>query len=559
MDLTGITPSNFIEEEVIQDIQNGRVDRVWTRCPPEPTGYWHIGHCKAWLIDFETAVKFGGKTVLRMDDTNPTKEDGNFADSYLEDLKWLGYVPDRLVYSSEEYFDKIYDIAEKLIEKGLAYVCELSAEEVSKTRGTLTEAGINSPYRDRLAAESLRLFREMKAGKHKDGSLTLRAKIDMGHPNFYLRDPVMYRIMHVHHYRTGDKWCIYPSYDFAHPMEDALEGTTFSLCDNTFEVNRPLYNWYVEQAGFNRFNGPRQIEFGKLNIEGVLLGKRYIKQLVQSGMLLGWDDPRLLTIIGMKRRGYSASAVKDFIVRCSIAKTEGLVEFAALEACVREELNQKAVRAMAVLDPLKVVLTNFDQVVKKGDEICEMENFPGSEDKHTFKLTREIYIEQEDFSENPPPKYNRLTEGGVVRLKGAYIIRCHKIVKNSDGIDHLECEILEGTKSGSDASGIKAKGTIHFVSATEHLPIKVRNFSQLIKPEYKNLYKAMNDGAALEDVLAENSMEEKTAYAENYLASAKVGEVFQFLRKGYYCKDKDSTEKLPVFNLTVSLKETNKV
>lgn len=549
-----IVSNNFIEDIIIKDLSEGKAREVITRCPPEPSGYWHIGHCKAWIINFETAKKFGGYTYLRMDDTNPTKEDGDFADSYMDDLKWLGYTPKRMIYASEEYFEKIYEIAEEMIKNGDAYVCELSAEEMSKTRGTLTEPGIESPYRNRPAEESLRLFREMRAGKYPDGSMTLRAKVDMAHPNMNMRDPAMYRIMRATHYKTGDKWCIYPMYDFAHPMEDALEGVTFSLCDMAFEDHRPIYNWFIEK-GWKKPYPPRQIEFAKLNLENVLLGKRYLKMLVNEGRVLGWDDPRYLTIVGMKRRGYTAKAVKDFIVSAGVTKADATIPLSALEYYVRNDLNTVATRAMVVLNPLKVVITNYD----KEGEVIHTQNNPNLENGGTHEgyFSKEIYIERDDFSENPPPKYFRLKPDGYVRLKDAYIIKCNKVVKNENGeIDHLECEYLPDSKSGNDTSGVKVKGTIHFVSDKNCFDITIRNFKNLVKDEYIDPTKELAKGTPVDEILQEDSLVEVTAKAENFLKSAQVGDKFQFIRNGYYCKDKDSTDEKHIFNNTISLKDS---
>ena len=555
IDLTNITPTNFIEDEIVEDIKAGRTKEVITRCPPEPSGYWHIGHCKAWMIDFETALKFGGFTYLRMDDTNPSREQGEFADSYLEDLKWLGYTPKAMIYASESYFDGIYEIAEQMILDGFAYVDELSQEEQQKQKGTLTEPGINSPYRDRPREESLRLFREMRAGKHPDGSLTLRAKIDMSHPNILMRDPIMYKISREHHYKTGDKWCIYPIYDFAHPMEDALEGVTYSLCDTTFRVHRELYEWFIEH-GWKKPYAPKQREFSTLNLENVLLGKRYLKQLVNSGYVMGWDDPRFMTIVGMKRRGYTADGVKNFIRSCGVVASASTLPFSALQFHIREDLNKVATRAMVVLDPLKIVITNYN----KDSEVVYMDNNPNQENagKHEMLFSKEIFIDSEDFSLNPPPKYNRLVEGGMVRLKGAYVIKCNKVVFGENGeIDHLECEYLPNTKSGEDTSGIKVKGTIHFVSSKNYFPITIRNFKNLTKMEYIWPSKALAEGTPLEEILEEDSMTESVAYAENFLKTANVGDKFQFMRKGYYCLDKDTNKNdgKYVFNHTISLKD----
>lgn len=555
IDITNITPSNFIEDEILEDIKAGRTKEVITRCPPEPSGYWHIGHCKAWMIDFETALKFGGYTYLRMDDTNPSREQGEFADSYLHDLKWLGYTPKAMIYASEAYFEDIYKIAEQMIMDGFAYVDELSQEEQQKQKGTLTEPGVNSPYRDRPAEESLKLFREMRADKYADGTLTLRAKIDMSHPNILMRDPIMYKISHEHHYKTGDKWCIYPIYDFAHPMEDALEGVTYSLCDTTFRVHRELYEWFIEH-GWKKPYAPKQREFSTLNLENVLLGKRYLKQLVNSGKVTGWDDPRFMTIVGMQRRGYTADGVKNFIKSCGVVASTSTIPISALQFHIREDLNKIATRAMVVLDPLKVVITNYD----KDSEVVYMDNNPNVENagRHEMLFSKEIYIDSDDFSLNPPPKYNRLVEGGLVRLKGAYVIRCNKVIFDNDGkIDHLECEYLPNTKSGEDTSGIKVKGTIHFVSSKNYFPITIRNFKNLTKMEYVWPSKALADGTPLEEILEEDSMTESVAYAENFLKAAEVGDKFQFMRKGYYCLDKDTNknEGKYIFNNTISLKD----
>lgn len=555
IDLENITPSNFIEDEIYEDLKAGRSKEVITRCPPEPSGYWHIGHCKAWMIDFETAIKFGGYTYLRMDDTNPSREQGEFADSYLEDLKWLGYTPKAMIFASEAYFEKIYEIAEKMIMNGDAYVDELSQEEQQKMKGTLTQPGENSPYRDRPAQESLKLFREMRAGKFPDGSLTLRAKIDMSHPNILMRDPIMYKISRERHYKTGDKWCIYPIYDFAHPMEDALEGVTYSLCDITFRVHREVYDWFIEH-GWDKPYPPKQREFSTLNLENVLLGKRYLKALVNSGKVMGWDDPRFLTIVGMKRRGYTANGVKNFIRSCGVVASESTIPFSSLEHYIRDDLNMVATRAMVVLDPLKVVLTNWEEGRL---EKIEIDNNPNDENggKHEALIGRELYIESDDFSLNPPPKYNRLVEGGMVRLKGGYIIKCNRAVFNDDGsINHLECEYIEGTKSGQDNSGIKVKGTIHFVAKENGFECTIRNFKNLTKKEYLWPSKALSSGVPIEDVLEENSLVETKAIAEKFLLNAKPYDKFQFMRKGYYCLDKDSTENNYIFNSTISLKDS---
>ncbi len=558
IDLDNITPENELEEEIIADFKAGKTKEVITRCPPEPSGYWHIAHAKAWTIDFETAKKFGGKTYLRMDDTNPLKEEGEFSDSYMQDLAWLGYKPDKLIFASEAYFDDIYKIAEQMIMEGKAYVCELTADEVSATRGTLTEPGKESPYRNRTPEENLRLFRDMRDGKFEDGKATLRAKIDMAHPNMNMRDPVMYRVLRAKHYKLGNKWCIYPMYDFAHPLEDALEGVTYSLCSKEFLDHRPLYDWFIEN-GWKKPFAPKQREFSRLTIENVIIGKRYLKQLVNEGYVNGWDDPRFPTLVGVRRRGYTAKAIKDFVKSVGWGNVlEVTVPYSALEYYVREDLNAIATRTMVVLDPLKVVITNY------GDETeeFEIENNPNNEaaGKHKSIFSKEIYIEKEDFSLNPPPKYNRLVEGGIVRLKGAYIIKCNKVVLDKNGeVDHLECEYIPNSKSGNDTSGIKCKGTIHFVSAKNCFEVTIRNFKNLVKDEYKNPAKALSEGTPISEILEPNSLTETTALAENFLKNAKIEDKFQFMRKGYYCVDKDSTKDHLIFNLTISLKDGFKI
>ncbi len=555
IDLENIKANNFIEEIILEDLKSGKNTEVITRCPPEPSGYWHIGHCKAWGIDYETARKFGGYMNLRMDDTNPTKEDGDFANSYMEDLKWLGYEPKNVIYSSLAYFDKMYELAEKLIIDGKAYVCELSADEVHNTRGTLTTPGTESPYRNRDSEESLRLFREMKEGKYPDGSMTLRAKIDMASSSICLRDPVIYRVLHAHHYKTGDKWCIYPMYDFAHPIEDTLEGITYSLCDISFENNRPLYNWVVENCFPDVKNPPRQIEFAKCVIENILTGKRYLKQVVNSGAVMGWDDPRLFTLVGLRRRGVPVEAIKSFFRDNGVTKAVSIIPLANLEHYIRDELNRTSTRVMAVLDPLKVVITNWE-----GDnEIIFVENNPNEEEKttHESQFGKTIYIEAEDFSLDPPAKYNRLVLNGMVRLKNAYIIKCNNVVFKDNGeIDYLECEYIKESKSGNDTSGLKVKGTIHFVAEGNYAEATIREFKNLTKKDFLQPDKALANGTPLEDILESDSLTERTAFIENFATTASVGTVFQFVRKGYYCLDKDSTATRPVFNHTISLKDT---
>lgn len=557
IDIDSIVPENELEEEIIEDLKAGRSKEVVTRCPPEPSGYWYIGHVKAWTINFETAKKFGGKTFLRMDDSNPVKEEGEFADSYMADLEWLGFKPYKFVYASEAYFDEIYNIAEKMIKNGDAYVCDLSAEEVSACRGTLTEPGKESPYRNRTPEENLKLFREMREGKYPDGSKTLRAKIDMSHPNINMRDPIMYKIARQSHYRVGNKWCIWPQYDFVHPMEDCLEGTTYSLCDKGFQDHRIVYEWFVEHGWGKKF-APKQREFSRLVIENVLTGKRHLKKLVNEGVVSGWDDPRFPTLVGVRRRGYTAKALKDFVKSVGWGSViEVTVPYSALEYYVRNDLNQIATRTMVVLDPLKVVITNYNG----DDEEILVENNPNCENlgTHTSKFGKVVYIEREDFSLNPPPKYNRLVEGGVVRLKGAYIIKCNKVIFKENGeIDHLECEYFPETKSGNDTSGMKCKGTIHFVSENNFFEVTIREFKSLIKKEFINPAKSLAEGVNINEMLEPDSLTERKAYAENFLKNAKVEDKFQFIRKGYYCLDKDSTPDNYIFNSTISLKDSYK-
>ncbi len=556
-DIENIETENFIEAEVKKDLLNGTYDHVLTRCPPEPSGYWHIGHCKAWFIDFETAKKFGGKTNLRMDDTNPTKEDGDFASNYVDELKWLGYVPEKVIYSSEAYFDIMYDLAKKLIEKGKAYVCQLSAEEMKTMRGDLKNAGKESPYRNRPIEESLKLFEDMKNGRVKDGEMTLRAKIDMAHPNMNMRDPVIYRVMHENHYKTGDKWCIYPMYDFAHPIEDVLEGVTHSLCTIEFEDHRPLYNWFVDNCFENLPYKPRQIEFAALKFENVLIGKRYMKKLVNSKKVMGWDDPRFYTIAGMRKRGITAQAIKNFINSAGVTKAESIIPISALDYYIRDDLNKIATRVMAVFNPLKVVITNYEG---SGEDI-EVENNPNEEIKtfHKSRFGKEIFIEQEDFSLTPPPKYNRLTLGGYVRLKNAYIIKCNNVIYDENGnIDHLECEYFKDSKSGQDTSGIKVKGTIQFVENNNFVETTVRQFKNLTKMDILEPSKALENGAELDDIIEPNSMTETKVLVEKYVLSCEEETSFQFIRKGYYYLVKKDDKNL-IFNETVGLKDNFKV
>lgn len=541
---------NFIHDIIDKDNASGKYGRrVHTRFPPEPNGYLHIGHAKSICLNFGTALKYGGKCNLRFDDTNPSKEEVEYVESIKADVKWLGFDwEDRLFYASD-YFDKLYEYAEELIKAGHAYVCDLSAEEIRQYRGTLTEPGKNSPYRDRSVAENLDLFRRMKAGEFPDGSRVLRAKIDMASPNLNMRDPVLYRIMRANHHRTGDKWCIYPMYDYAHPLSDAWEGITHSICTLEFEAHRPLYDWCLDVLG--AFNPrPVQIEFARLNLTYTVMSKRKLRALVESGRVAGWDDPRMPTISGLRRRGYTPEAIRDFCSRIGVAKADSVVDYALLEHCVREDLGPKAARVMTVLRPLKVVITNYPEG-KTEDLIAE--NNPENEamGTRTIPFSRVLYIEQDDFMENPPPKYFRLTPGGEVRLKNAYIIKCEEVVKDAAGnITELRCTYDPETRSGS-GSQRKVKGTIHWVAAASAVPCQVRLYDHLFLLEDPE----SGDENFL-DRVNPDSLVTLTAMAEPVLAAAKAGDRFQFIRHGYFYADPDSTPGKPVFNRIVGLKDS---
>ncbi len=541
------TPKNFIEEQVEQDIAQKGV-RIQTRFPPEPNGYLHIGHVKALWIDFGIAEKYGGKCNLRFDDTNPTKEDAEYVEAIKHDIKWMGFTWDKLLYGSD-YFDTCYELALKLIKKGVAYVDALSKDEMRQYRGTLTEPGKNSPWRDRPKEENLDLFGRMKAGEFADGAYTLRAKIDMASPNINMRDPALYRILHVSHHHTGDKWCIYPMYDFAHPIQDAIEGVTHSLCSLEYE----------EQCEFEP--KPRQIEFARLNLTNTVMSKRLLRRLVEEKHVSGWDDPRMPTLCGLRRRGYTAEAIRDFLTRAGVAKADSVVDTAMLEHCLREDLNGKAPRMMAVLDPIKLVVENYEE--GKTEEI-ELENLPGSPDAGTRKVlfSRELFIEREDFSNNPPPKYFRLKPGGEVRLKGAYIVQYTRHEEDENGlVTAVYCTYDPATKSGE--SERKVKGTLHFVSAAEAVEAEFRLYEPLLLDYEED---AADDG----DEEKENTKKDfisrlnpdsiviKRGYAERALQNAKPGDRFQFMRVGYFCTDLDHTPAAPVFNRAVDLKDSFK-
>lgn len=532
--------SNFIEDIINKDLSEGKVTTVKTRFPPEPNGCLHIGHAKSLCLNFGTARKYGGTCNLRFDDTNPLKEDEEFVNSIKRDIQWLGFKWDNL-YNASDYFDVMYECAEKLIKEGKAYVCDLSAEEIRLSRGSLTEPGKESPYRDRSPEENLNLFRRMKAGEFDDGEKVLRAKIDMASPNINMRDPVIYRVLHASHQNTGDKWCIYPMYDFAHPIEDAYEGITHSICTLEFEDHRPLYDWVTQNCGFPS-PLPQQIEFARLNITNTIMSKRFLKRLVEDGFVDGWDDPRMPTLCGMRRRGYPPQAIIDFCDRIGVAKANSEVEYGYLNACVRDYLNQYAQRAMAVTSPIKVILTNLS-----APEECEIENNPNKpeEGTRTITLTHELYIDGSDFSLAPPPKYHRLKLDGYVRLKGAYIIKCDKVETDNEGnILHLECSIVENSKSGSDQSGLKVKGVIQWVSAKYNTPLTLRKLDSLLLDGEGDFINRLNY----------ESLKEIPALGEPSLASAPKESRFQFMRMGYYVRDLKSD--LPVFNEIVGLKDT---
>ncbi len=536
---------NFIEDKIDSDLESGKVSEIYTRFPPEPNGYLHVGHAKSLCINFGLAGKYHGKCNLRFDDTNPAKEDEEYVESIKEDIKWLGFKWDKLLFASD-YFDVMFDCAVKLIKKGLAYVSDETAEEIKQRRGSLTEAGIESPYRNRSVDENLQLFYDMRDGKFADGEKVLRAKIDMASANINMRDPVIYRVLHATHHNTGDKWCIYPMYDFAHPIEDAHEGITHSICTLEFEDHRPLYDWVVENCDFPAPR-PQQIEFARLNITNTIMSKRFLKKLVEEGKVMGWDDPRMPTLSGLRRRGYPAEALKDFCERIGVSKANSEVEESYLQSCVRENLNRTANRAMAVFDPLKVVLTNFDC-----DEMLQVEVNPNAETLtyRNVPFGKEIYIDRSDFALVPPPRYYRLKPDGYVRLKGAYIIHCDDVVFDDKGeVAELRCSVVANSKSGNDTSGVKVKGVIQWVDAKTCVDVTVRKLQSLLND-------AVDGVTDFNLRFNENSMKIVSAKVENSLLSANVGDRFQFMRVGYYVLDKDSTADKLVFNEIVGLKES---
>ncbi len=538
---------NFLEEIVEDDLKQGKYKSILTRFPPEPNGHLHIGHAKSICLNFGLAQKYGGKTNLRFDDTNPSKEETEYVDSIIEDVKWLGFSPEMVLYASD-YFEQLYQFALKLIEKGLAYVDDSTSEEIAFQKGSPTEPGTTNKFRSRTIAENIQYFTEMRAGKYDDGEKVLRAKIDMASPNMHMRDPIMYRIKKAHHHRTGNNWCIYPMYDFAHGQSDAIEKITHSICTLEFVPHRPLYDWFIEKL---EIFPSHQYEFARLNLTFTVMSKRKLLQLVEEGYVQSWDDPRMPTISGLRRRGYTPESIRSFADRIGVQKRDNLIDVSLLEFCLREDLNQRAMRKMVVFEPLKVIITNYPEQV----ETLISEDYPDGSEKSSSRplpFSRELYIEQEDFMENPPKKFFRLAPGKRVRLKSAYIIQCDEVIKDNEGkIIELHCSYLPESKSGTDGSGLKVQGTLHWVSGTHAIPIELRLYDRLFRVENpaaeEGDFKGYINPASLEILT--------TALAEPSLTEAKPDERYQFLRKGYFCLDRESTPQRPVFNRTVGLKD----
>lgn len=542
--------ANFIEAEIIKDNANHRYanDKVLTRFPPEPNGYLHIGHVKSICLNFGVAKKYGGKTNVRFDDTNPTKEEVEYVNSILNDVKWLGFEWKEPVHYASDYFPELYEFACRLIRMGLAYVDDQTMDEIRETRGDLKHPGKNSPWRDRSVEENLKLFQEMKEGKYENGARVLRAKIDMASPNIVMRDPVLYRILHASHHRTGDKWCIYPMYDFAHPLSDALEGVTQSICTVEFEERRPLYEWCLQ--AYTGEEKPHQIEFARLNVSTMITSKRKLRKMVEAGVVSGWDDPRMPTISGIRRRGYTPESLRTFCEEIGVAKAENLVDIAQLEHCIREDLKPKAPRIMAVLDPVKVVLTNYpeDKI-----EYVTLENNSENEEmgSRDVPFGRELYIEREDFMETPAKKFFRMTPGKEVRLKGAYIVRCDECVKDANGkVTEIRCTCDFDTRSGTPGADRKVKGTLHWVAAKTAVPVTTRLYDYLIPPD------DTDDGRDFMEKINPNSLTAMESYAEPAILNYEVGSRFQFLRKGYFIIDTDTTPEHIVLNRIVGLKDS---
>ena len=551
---------NFIEQMIDKDIEEGHCKVVLTRFPPEPNGYLHIGHAKSILLNYGLAQKYGGKFNLRFDDTNPTKEKTEFVEAITEDIKWLGADWEGRLFFASDYFDQMYECAVELIKKGKAYVSDLSAEQIREYRGTLTEPGKEDPYSGRSVKENLKLFEEMREGKYADGEKVLRARIDMSSSNINMRDPVIYRVAHMTHHRTGDKWCIYPMYDFAHPLEDAIEGITHSICTLEFEDHRPLYEWVINEVGAQIIPDkdempPRQIEFAKLYLTNVVTGKRYIKRLVEEGIVDGWDDPRLVSIAALRRRGFTPESLKMFVELCGISKANSSVDYAMLEYCIREDLKMKKSRMMAVLDPVKVVIDNYPEgQTEYLDVVNNLENEALGSRKIPF--SRELYIEREDFMEEPPKKYFRMFPGNEVRLMNAYFVTCNSFEKDADGnVTVIHCTYDPASRGGNSPDGRKVKGTIHWVSAAHAVPATVRLYENIVDEE-KGVY---NEDGSLN--LNPNSLTVlKNCMVEENLAGAKAYDSFQFVRQGFFCVDaKDSTPEQLVFNRIVSLKSSFKL
>jgi len=542
---------NFLEQIVEEDIKNNKNEsRVHTRFPPEPNGYLHIGHAKSICINFGLAKKYNGKCNLRFDDTNPAKEDTEYVDSIREDVQWLGFSWDDREFYASDYFEQIYEYAVLLINKGKAYVCDLTSEEIGNNRGTPTKPGIESPYRNRTVEENLNLFQQMRAGEFKDGEKTLRAKIDMASSNMHMRDPVLYRILHAEHHRTGNKWCIYPMYDFAHGQSDSIEKITHSICTLEFEVHRPLYDWFINEL---EIYAPRQIEFARLNLTYTVMSKRKLLELVKENYVNGWDDPRMPTICGLRRRGYTPASIRNFADIIGVAKRDNIIDVALLEHCVREDLNKKAKRVLAVLNPLKVIIDNYPE-----NQVEEMDaiNNPEDESMGTRKVpfSKVIYIEQDDFMENPPKKYFRLSPGNEVRLRYAYFVTCVSVEKNSNGeIIEVHCTYDPASHGGNSPDGRKVKGTIHWVSSSNAVKAEVRLYDRLFVNENPD---NAEEGKSFKDYLNPNSLKKITGFVEPSLLNAEPGSHFQFERIGYFNIDKDSSKSRLIFNRTVTLKDS---
>ena len=551
-DMEETISKNFIEQIIEKDIEEGHCKKVVTRFPPEPNGYLHIGHAKSILLNYGLAQEYGGDFHFRFDDTNPTKEKEEYVNSIKEDVEWLGADYHEHIYYASNYFDKMYECAEFLIKKGKAYVCDLNAEQIREYRGTLTEPGKNSPYRDRDIEENLRLFEEMKDGKYPDGSMVLRAKIDMASPNINMRDPILYRVARMTHHNTGDKWCVYPMYDFAHPIEDAIEGVTHSICTLEFEDHRPLYDWVLRELEWE--NPPKQIEFSKLYLQNVVTGKRYIKKLVEDGIVDGWDDPRLVSIAALRRRGFTPESLKKFMELCGVSKSQSSVDYAMLEYCIREDLKLKRSRMMAVLDPIKLVITNYPEgQIEYLDVVNNQENDQLGTRKVPFG--RELYIEREDFKIEPPKKYFRLFPGNEVRLMNAYFVKCEEYITDETGkVTEIHCTYDPETKCGTGFTGRKVKGTIHWVEASTAKPATIRLYENIVDEE-KGVYDEEGNIN-----LNPNSLQVlENCWVEPELANAQAFDSFQFVRQGYFCVDaKDSKDGKLVFNRIVSLKSSYK-